>query len=147
MTGKTHMVVGATAAVALSGGVPLVSLPLAVICSVIGSLVPDIDHPNSLASTANPFMRLVSFVVRKAFIPAIAVVLNAVSTVIGRTGIKIKDARTGHRLYPFVSKNISFAGIRTGSGAEGLFKAAMTVVLLLLSVNAVYGIIGAGSLL
>lgn len=198
MTGKTHMVVGATAAVALSGGVPLVSLPLAVICSVIGSLVPDIDHPNSLASTANPFMRLVSFVVRKAFIPAIAVALNAVSTVIGRTGIKIKDARTGHRgpithspigaliwtlpvalicgfssvpakfvfigimshiladmlnpqgapfLYPFVSKNISFAGIRTGSGAEGLFKAAMTVVLLLLSVNAVYGIIGTGSLL
>ena len=196
MTGKTHMVVGATAAVALSGGIPLVSLPLAVICSVIGSLVPDIDHPNSLASTANPFMRLVSFVVRKVFIPAIAVVLNAVSTVIAPT--KIKDARTGHRgpithspigaliwtlpvaivcgfssipakfvfigimshiladmlnpqgapfLYPFVSKNISFAGIRTGSGAEGLFKAAMTVVLLLLSVNAVYGIIGTSSLL
>lgn len=197
MTGKTHMIVGATAAVALSGGIPFVSLPLAVICSVIGSLIPDIDHPNSLASTANPFMRIVSFIVRKAVIPAIAVVINSIAVVIGRAGISIKDARTGHRgpithsplgallwtlpvalvfgfsgiptkfvfigimshiiadmlnpqgspfLYPFVSKNISFANIRTGSGSEYLFKIAMVGVLFVVSANAVYGIIGIDSI-
>lgn len=192
------MIVGATAAVALSSGMPIVSLPLAVICSVIGALAPDIDHPNSLASTANPFMRVVSFIVRKEIIPAIAVCLNSISVIIGKAGIKIKDARTGHRgpithsplgallwtlpvaivcgfssiaakfffigimshiiadmlnpqgapfLYPFISKNISLARIRTGSWEEQLFKMASIGILCLLSVNTLYGIIGVDTLL
>ena len=45
MTGKTHVAIGITTALAISSGQPLEEQLVLVLTSAIGSLIPDLDHP------------------------------------------------------------------------------------------------------
>ncbi len=45
MTGKTHVAIGISAALTISFGQPLEEQLVLVLTSVIGSLIPDLDHP------------------------------------------------------------------------------------------------------
>lgn len=66
MTGKTHMAAGITAGLILSAGQPLENRVLFVGASIIGSLVPDLDHPKSklnqkILLVHNNFFRLIFY--------------------------------------------------------------------------------------
>lgn len=47
MTGKTHLALGATASLTLTTNLPIKSKVLILAFSLIGSLVPDLDHPRA----------------------------------------------------------------------------------------------------
>jgi inner membrane protein len=47
MTGKTHMMLGATVGVATAVNYPLEGGIVLVACAIFGSLIPDLDHPKS----------------------------------------------------------------------------------------------------
>ncbi|MDR7855647.1 metal-dependent hydrolase [Tissierella sp.] len=47
MTGKTHMAIGIVAALTVSVGQPIENQLVLVAASVIGSLIPDLDHPKA----------------------------------------------------------------------------------------------------
>ncbi len=47
MTGKTHMAIGIVAALTISVGQPIENQLVLVAASVIGSLIPDLDHPKA----------------------------------------------------------------------------------------------------
>lgn len=47
MTGKTHIAIGVTVGLILSIEEPLEAKSIFIISAVIGSLIPDLDHPNS----------------------------------------------------------------------------------------------------
>lgn len=47
MTGKTHMMLGATVGVTMAVNYPVEGGIILVACAVFGSLIPDLDHPKS----------------------------------------------------------------------------------------------------
>ena len=47
MTGKTHMAIGVAAGLTVSVQQPLQNQIMIVLASVLGSLIPDLDHPKS----------------------------------------------------------------------------------------------------
>lgn len=47
MTGKTHVAIGITAGLIMSSGQPVESQLVLILSSILGSLAPDLDHPNS----------------------------------------------------------------------------------------------------
>lgn len=58
MQGKTHILVGMAAGLALSQPV---TAPFGIILGGIGGLLPDIDHPNGTLSNRLPLLRLLIF--------------------------------------------------------------------------------------
>lgn len=58
MQGKTHILVGMAAGLALADPV---TAPFAIILGGIGGLLPDVDHPNGTLSNRLPLIRLLFF--------------------------------------------------------------------------------------
>ncbi len=66
MTGKTHIAIGVATGLALGKGLPLEKQLIIVTAAVVGSLAPDLDHPNGalnqkLLKVNNNFFRLLMY--------------------------------------------------------------------------------------
>lgn len=150
MKGKTHIVIGLTLTV--GAGIllefNLVEYAIAAIYSVSGSLLPDIDHPGSLAGQLCPFLSipinrkfghrsithsLVSLLVFTIVTICIGTLDAAIGLFCGYLGHIIADMLTPSGValfYPLTKKRISIGNIKTGSdGEQGVAVALFLIVL------------------
>lgn len=96
MTGKTHVLGG----IALGVGVTYmftqdVSLGL-IGGAALGSLLPDIDHPESKISRANPVTWLFAILYRFV-LDLVSIIFKILITPLGWCGVKIPPLSSGHR--------------------------------------------------
>lgn len=159
MTGKTHIVAGFLSGELLSVylGFPIVTVPAGLIvgASMIGSLVPDIDHAKSTISTSNAVTKSVSravtsvskhrgFVHTPVFVFLVVALLSLTSLLgrplgwqmalgfaVGMISHLLLDSLnpTGIMwLWPILVEPVHFAAIRTSSKLERLFRAVLVIV-------------------
>lgn len=150
MTGKTHfsagLIAGTGAAIALA--LPASTASIFVGCAALGSLLPDIDHPNSrVGRKALPVSVAINVVAghRKLFhslLPYVAGVialtvlfpeykLYALALGMGCLLHLFLDSLTPEGvpfLYPFSKHRTSFLKIRTGGVWEWLFSVGMIAI-------------------
>lgn len=161
MIGTTHATAGSAVGLAVvsvvgcSRGMPMEQGIMCVTAAIVGSLIPDIDHPGSLAGkkakTASalvsatfghrtfmhsPLLLIVFAVLIKRFCPA-AYIVPAVAFLLGYLSHLFLDMLnpTGiPLLYPH-PKKFHIASIRTGSGIDSMLRIAFAVVCVFLGYN------------
>ena len=96
MMGKTHMLVGATAATSFLYFTTGTLEPVVIIAGALGGLLPDVDHPNSTISRKNALLSVASYLYR-LLLKAFAFFINIPFKMLKNNGVKIGELSAGHR--------------------------------------------------
>ena len=135
MTGKTHITAGTLACMALViyADYPIACIPLA----MIGSILPDADHKNSIISNILPLYLITKHrgILHSIFIPLLLLPLSLPLS-IGYLSHLVLDMMTTSGikpLYPLYKKKFSIGLCTTGSTMEKIINAIMLISLIYLT--------------